>query len=138
MKLPFSGTPCLRLLPNLVLLGLSLIGFDSCERLAEKPVTEVTVQAYPLSSAAKVRIESSCGAITISGWDREECKLEAVKRAGNSVELTAISVEVEVHGDRVAVRATAPPGTDSNPNHGPRVDLERPPARMITVGFGTR
>ena len=120
---PPSGITNLRFLPNLVLLCLSMIGFDSCEQLAKPQITEETVQTYRLSAGAKVKVESSCGAISVSGWDREECRVEAVRRASGSAELALITLEVDAMGDSVSIRATAPPGSGSNPNHGPRVDI---------------
>jgi hypothetical protein len=122
MRLP-CGTECLRLVPKLVLLCLSMISFDSCEQLAKPQITEETVQTYPLSAGAKVKVESSCGAISVSGWDREECRVEAITRASGSAELALTTLEVDAPGDRVSIRATAPPGTGSNPNQGPRVDI---------------
>jgi hypothetical protein len=122
MRLP-SEITCLRLLPNLVLFCLSMIGFDSCEPMAKTQITEETAQSYALSAGARVKIESSCGAISISGWDREECRVEAVKRASDSAELALITLDLEAAGDRVSIRAKAPPGTGRNPNQGPRVDI---------------
>ena len=123
MKRPPSVIACTRLLSNLGLFCLSVIGFDSCEQLAKPQVSEATVQTHPLSAGAKVKIESSCGAIVVSGWDREECRVEAVKRAGDSRELALITLEADATGDRVSVRATSPPGVGSNSNRGPRVDI---------------
>ncbi len=123
MRITPSVAECLRPLPNLVLLCLSMISFDSCERMAKPQVSEETVQTYPLDAGAKVKIESSCGAISVTGWDREECRVEAVKRASDSALLALINVEVDANGDHASIRATAPPGTGSNPNQGPRVDI---------------
>jgi hypothetical protein len=100
-----------------------MITLDSCEEVAQPQVTEEAVETYPLSAGAKVRVESSCGAIVVSGWDREECRVETVKRAADSGQLALIALQVDATGNRVSIRAAVPPGTDSNPNHGPRVDL---------------
>ena len=118
-----SGTTNSRILPNLVLFCLSMIGFDSCEQLAKPQITEETAETYPLSAGAKVKVESSCGAISISGWGREECLVEAVKRASDSAELDLITLEIDATEDHVSIRATAPPGTGTNPNDGPGVDI---------------
>jgi hypothetical protein len=122
MRFPFETTN-LRLLPNLVLFCLSMIGFDSCEPVAKAEITDETAQAYALAARARVKVESSCGAIFVSGWDREECRVEAVKRAYDSAELAMITLDVEATDDRVSIRAAASPGTGSNPKQGPRVDI---------------
>jgi hypothetical protein len=90
-----------RLLPNLALLCLSLLSLESCEQQARLPVTEESAQTHPLAAGATVQIESACGDIAVSGWDREECRVEAVKRAGNPAELALIVLGIEVHGNRV-------------------------------------
>jgi hypothetical protein len=50
--------------------------------------------------------------------------VEAVKRAGNPAELALIVLGIEVHGNRVSIRADAPSGPASDPDLGPRVDLQ--------------
>jgi hypothetical protein len=122
MRLAF-GTDLFRFLPNLSVVCLAVISLDSCEELSRPQVTEESVQSWPLSAGAIVRVESSCGAILVAGWDREECKLEVVKRAGDSAQLALMTVEADTNEARLKVRATAPPGTGSDPNQGPRVDI---------------
>jgi hypothetical protein len=113
----------LRVLPNLVLFCLSMIGFDSCEQMAKLRIMEETAQTYPLSARAKVKVESSCGAITVSGWDRAECRVEAAGWASDAAELALITMKIDATEDHVSVRATAPSATGSDPNNGPRIDI---------------
>jgi hypothetical protein len=122
MRLP-SRISSLRLLPNLVLFCLSMIGFDSCQPMAKTQITEETEQTYALHAGARVKVESSCGAISVSGWDREECRVKVVKRASDSAELALITLDVEVSDDRVLMRAKSPRSAGSDPNQGPRVDI---------------
>jgi hypothetical protein len=118
-----SGITHFRVLPNLLLFCLSMIGFDSCEQLAKLRIMEETAQTNPLSARAKVKVESSCGAITVTGWDREEWRVEAARWASDAAELALITMEIDATEDHVSIRATTPPGAGSNPNDGPRIDI---------------
>jgi len=122
MHMP-SGTAGLRILPNLLVLGVSAISLDSCERMATPQVTEEMVQTYPLAAGAKVKVETSRGAISVSDWDRQECKVEAVKYASDSEQLASITLTVDAKGDSASIRGTAPQGNGNNTENGPRVDI---------------
>jgi hypothetical protein len=100
-----------------------MLGFDSCEQLAELRIMEETAQTHPLSAGGRVKVESSRGSITVTGWDRTEWRVEAARWASDSAELDLITLEIDATEDHVAIRATAPPGTGSDPNDGPRVDI---------------
>ena len=118
-----AGVTNSRILPNLLLFCLSMIGFDSCEQMAKLRIMEETVKSYPLSARAKVKVESSRGSITVTGWDRAEWRVEAARWASDAAELALITMEIDATEDHVSIRATAPPGTGSNPNDGPRTDI---------------
>ena len=117
------GITHVRIFPNLLLFCLSMIGFDSCEQLAKLRIMEETVQSSDLSAGAKVKVESSRGSITVTGWDRAEWRVEAARWASDAAELALITMEIDATEDHVSIRATSPPGTGSNPNDGPRIDI---------------
>jgi hypothetical protein len=118
-----SGISYFRPLPNLLIFCLSMLGFDSCEQLTKLRIMEETSQTYPLSPGARVKVGNSCGAITVSGWDRAEWRVDAARWASDSAELALITMEVDATEDYVSIHATTPPGAASSSQVGPRIDI---------------
>jgi DUF4097 and DUF4098 domain-containing protein YvlB len=73
--------------------------------LAESPaeVREEFHQTYPLSANGRVSLSNVRGDIRITGWDRNEVKVDAVKRAANNNLLKETEIKVEATADSVRI-----------------------------------
>lgn len=76
--------------------------------LAQKPrgdeLIEEFHQTYPLSANGRVSIANINGDVRISAWDRNEVKVDAVKRAYSQERLSEVSVEVTNTADSVLIK----------------------------------
>jgi len=61
-------------------------------------------QTYPLSAGGRVELENINGAVHITGWDRNEVKVDAVKYAGTKERLDDAQIVVETGSNYVSVR----------------------------------
>lgn len=62
-------------------------------------------QTYRLDPNGRVSVANVNGSITIKGWDRNEVKLVAVKRADSKETLASVEIKVESKDDRFSVAA---------------------------------
>jgi DUF4097 and DUF4098 domain-containing protein YvlB len=61
-------------------------------------------KTYPLSANGRVSVENITGAIHIRTWDRNEVKIDAVKRAHNSRRLAEAEIRIEASAEAVSVK----------------------------------
>lgn len=66
-------------------------------------VTETFSHTYPLSANGTLHLENSNGTVEISGWDKNEVSVEAVKSAPASEDLARVHIKVESAPDRLSV-----------------------------------
>src|SRR6266496_2787308 len=66
-------------------------------------VTEEFHQTYPLTANGRVELENINGAVHISVWDRNEVKVDAVKRAQNEDQLKDAEIIVENRADSISI-----------------------------------
>src|SRR6266849_1345095 len=52
-------------------------------------------QTYPLSASGRVSLHNVSGAVRITGWDRNEVRVDAVKRAERRDRLAEVEIKVE-------------------------------------------
>ena len=79
-------------------------------------VTEEFHRTVPLSSNGRVSLENINGGVTITGWERNEVQIDAVKKAMSQQKLNEARIEVDNSGDAVRIRTLYPEGhTNNNP-----------------------
>ncbi len=61
-------------------------------------------QTYPLSASGRVSLENINGAVKITGWDRNEVKLDAVKSANEKEKLARIDIRVDARPDSIHIK----------------------------------
>jgi len=71
---------------------------------AAREVREEFHQTYPLDNQGKVQLENVNGYVRIGTWDREEIKVEAIKRAEKQEHLDEVKIEVDAKSDRIRIK----------------------------------
>jgi DUF4097 and DUF4098 domain-containing protein YvlB len=79
-------------------------------------VTEEFHKTVALNANGRVSLENVNGNVEISGWDKDEVQIDAVKSARDQQRLDEAKIEVEGSGDAVHIRTRYPEGhTNDNP-----------------------
>lgn len=96
-----------RLIPTLLLTGALglLLGQDLREEFH---------QTYSLAPNGRVVLKNVNGSVHITGWDRSEVKVDAVKKAHTQQALDEARIEVNAGGDRIDIRTKYPEGDRRN------------------------
>jgi hypothetical protein len=66
--------------------------------------TEEMHQTYPLSASGTLELENINGSVRISAWDREEVKLDAIKRADSKERLQEVEIRIDAGKDLLSIR----------------------------------
>jgi DUF4097 and DUF4098 domain-containing protein YvlB len=83
---------------------------------ASAQVTEEFHRTVPLSATGRVSLDNINGNVTITGWDRSEVQIDAVKKARDQERLNEARIEVETSGDSVRIKTKYPDHhTNNNP-----------------------
>jgi len=83
---------------------------------ASDQVAEEFHRTVPLSSNGRVSLDNVNGNVTITGWERNEVQIDAVKKARDQQRLNEASIEVDAGSDSVHIRTRYPEGhTNNNP-----------------------
>ncbi len=61
-------------------------------------------QTYPLAAAGRLSLENINGNVKITGWDRNEVKLDAVKTADAKEKLPRIQIQVDAQPDSIHIK----------------------------------
>jgi DUF4097 and DUF4098 domain-containing protein YvlB len=110
---------------------------ESTQKVRGDELTEEFHQTYPLTAAGRVSIANINGDVRITAWDRNEVKVDALKRAYSQERLSEVTVEVTNTADSVMIKTRYP---DRNQNFGTR-NRENNPASVeytLTVPRGAR
>ena len=75
-------------------------------------LTEVVKKEFKVSGTADLALETFDGAVEIRAWDRPDVFVDIEKRAADRVALDAIQVVAEQVGNRITVKAVAPPKSE--------------------------
>lgn len=79
-------------------------------------VTEEFHKTVPLNASGRVALENINGNVEITGWDKNEVQIDAVKSARDQQRLDEATIEVDGSGDSVRIRTRYPEGsTHDNP-----------------------
>lgn len=71
-------------------------------------VTEEFHQTYPLSAGGRVELDNVNGDVHITGWDRNEVKVDAVKYAYSKERLEEAKIKVDTGSSFVSIRTEYP------------------------------
>ena len=83
---------------------------------ASDTVTEEFHRTVPLSTSGRVSLANVNGNVTITGWERNEVQIDAVKKASNQQKLDEAKIEVDAGSDYVRIRTRYPENhTNNNP-----------------------
>ena len=111
--------------------------FQPIQKPKGDELTEEFHQSYPLTATGRVRIANINGDVHISAWDRNEVKVDAVKRAYSPERLTEATIDVTNTADSVIIKTKYP---ERNLNFDSRT-RENNPASIeyrLTVPRGAR
>src|ERR1017187_6292612 len=79
-------------------------------------VTQDFHRTVLLSASARVSLDNVNGNVEITGWDRNEVQIDAVKKARDQQRLDEARIEVNASGDSVEIKTRYPEGhTNNNP-----------------------
>ena len=73
-------------------------------------------RSFSLPSNGRVSLENVNGNVTITGWDKSEIQIDAVKKANSQQKLDEAKIEVEASNDAVHIRTKYP---DNHHNNNP-------------------
>src|SRR6266536_2513644 len=82
-------------------------------------LTEELHKVYPRSAQGRIELENLTGPVHISGWDRDEVQVDAVKSAWTQDRLDEARIEIRSEQSSLSIR-TEYPGHDHTFNHDSR------------------
>lgn len=77
---------------------------------ADLPYEEIVDQTFAVSATARVSLDNVNGDASIETWDRDEVRVQAVKRASSPDLLAALRIDIDASSERVDID-TRYPGT---------------------------
>ena len=81
--------------------------------------TEEFHQSYPIAANGRIVLHNINGSVEIKAWDRNEVKVDAIKRAWSKERLQEATIQVNSTGDSISIR-TEYPNHDRNSWNGKR------------------
>lgn len=94
--------------------------------------TEEVHKVFPLSAQGRLELENINGPVHITGWDRPEVKIDAVKSAWSKERLGEARIEIDASADRISIR-TEYPGHNHNFNYGDDGERNNPARVEYTI-----
>ena len=76
--------------------------------------TEEFHRTVPLSADGRVSLHNINGGVTITGWERNEVQIDAVKKADTQQKLQEATIEIESSSSSVDIRTKYPEGRNHN------------------------
>ena len=100
---------------KLKLIGITLFSaLIAFATLAGAQVTADFHRTVPLSSNGRISLENINGNVTVTGWERNEVQIDAVKKARDQQKLDEARIEIDVSNDAVQIRTKYPEGHNNN------------------------
>jgi DUF4097 and DUF4098 domain-containing protein YvlB len=93
---------------------VAMILAPSAYAVSGNNVTEEFHKTVPLSANGRVSLDNVNGNVEITGWDRNEVQIDAVKSARDQQRLDQARIEVDGSGDSVQIRTRYPEGHTNN------------------------
>jgi DUF4097 and DUF4098 domain-containing protein YvlB len=91
-----------------VLLSIVLGLMTGATAQTEQEIREEFHQTYPLAANGRISLENINGFVRINGWDRNEVRVDAVKRAYTRERLQEAQIIVDAGADSVHIRTKYP------------------------------
>src|SRR5271165_3186785 len=83
---------------------------------AHAQVSQAFNRTIPLPANGRVSLENVNGGVEVTGWERDEVQIDAVKQGRDQQRLDEARIEVETGSDSVSIRTRYPEGqTNNNP-----------------------
>jgi DUF4097 and DUF4098 domain-containing protein YvlB len=76
--------------------------------LSAKEIREELRQTHPLTSTGRFSLENVNGQVHITAWERDEVKIEAVKRGEKQEHLDQVKIEIDAQADRIRIKTKFP------------------------------
>ncbi|HWW75099.1 MAG TPA: hypothetical protein VNZ44_06880, partial [Pyrinomonadaceae bacterium] len=92
----------------LALAALTLTAADGARAQSRPEVTEEFHQSYPLSAGGRLSLSNINGSVKVLAWDRDELKVDAVKRAYMPERLREAQIKVDASAGRVRIETEYP------------------------------
>ena len=67
-------------------------------------MSEESSYTFPLAADGRLSLENVNGDVTITGWDRDEVSIEAVKKGRSQEALDAAEIDIDAEADRIHVK----------------------------------
>jgi len=96
------------MIPALLICAALLPAGVSMRAQTPAVLTEEFHQSYPLAAGGRVSLSNINGAVRVAGWDRNEVRVDAVKRAATQELLREAEIKVEAGADHVRVHTEYP------------------------------
>ena len=100
-----------------ILLGTTFAVLLAGRAWASDTLTQEFHQTYALSADGRVELDNINGAVHITGWDRNDVQVDAVKRAHRQERLDEAKIIVNAHTNSISIR-TEYPGHNNTFNWG--------------------
>ena len=110
---------------------IAMILAPSAQAVNGANVTEEFHTTIPLNVHGSVSLENINGDVEITGWNRNEVQIDAVKSARDQQRLDEARIEVEGSGDAVHIRTRYPEGQNNNNPASVHYTLRVPAGAMI-------
>src|SRR3984885_16146652 len=81
---------------------------------AQAEVTQEFHKTVPLTANGRVSLANINGGVEITGWDRNEVQIDAVKTASDQQRLDEARIEVEASSNSVEIRTRYPDNHTNN------------------------
>jgi hypothetical protein len=92
-----------------LLLAASLSALAGCGPAAHRTLEETFEQTYTIEATANITITNGDGAVFVYGSNRNEMRVEAIKRAYTRKRLKQIAVDVSIQPGSVSISTKFPP-----------------------------
>jgi DUF4097 and DUF4098 domain-containing protein YvlB len=92
----------------LALAALTLTAADRTRAQSRPELTEEFHQSYPLSAGGRLSLSNINGSVKVLAWDRDELKVDAVKRAYTPERLREAQIRVDAAAGRVRIETEYP------------------------------
>ncbi len=91
-----------------ILIGTACAVLLAGRAWASEPLTQEFHQTYALDADGRVSLENINGAVHITGWDRNEVQVDAVKRAHRQERLDEAKIVVDSHANAISIHTEYP------------------------------
>ncbi len=91
-----------------ILIGTACAVLLAGRAWASEPLTQEFHQTYALNADGQVSLENINGAVHITGWDRNEVQVDAVKRAHRQERLDEAKIVVDSHANAISIHTEYP------------------------------